>query len=249
MWNNYADTKVSEEGRRWEALHARTEIPLKPIEDCGGVGVYPEACEGLHSRASRWVSPEGNCSLWKAQAEASTWQRLESMERSPCRSRFSGRNCGCWWTHSGVVFSWRTILPSWRTAAHGKRSLWRTVFCGGTQRGTSRKVWGGRGGRDEVLWMDCNFYSLPLCTAYNWTNYMAGALQFMATNCSEGTGKEGEVSLYVKKWIDCTELSFKNSNEWLESLCVGMKLTGNLVVSVYYRLLGKREGVDKVFLL
>lgn len=74
----------------------------------------------------------------------------------------------------------------------------------------------------------------------------------MAINCSEGTGKEGEISLYVKKWIDCTELSLKNSNESLESLCVRIRdqtNKRNLVVSVYYRLLGKREGVDKVFLL
>lgn len=48
-----ADTKVSEEGRGGGAPHARIEIPQQPIEECGGVDIHPEACEGLYSRASR----------------------------------------------------------------------------------------------------------------------------------------------------------------------------------------------------
>jgi len=50
---------------------------------------------------------------------------------------------------------------------------------------------------------------------------MTGALESMAINCSEGIGKEDgggrDVTLCVKKLIDCTELSLKNGNEQVES--------------------------------
>lgn len=44
---------------------------------------------------------------------------------------------------------------------------------------------------------------------------MTGFLQAMAINCSEETGKEGEtgagVAFCVKRWIDHTDLSLKDS--------------------------------------
>ena len=49
----------------------------------------------------------------------------------------------------------------------------------------------------------------------------------------------GGVALYIKKWIDCEELSLKNSQEQVESLWVRIRdrgNKGNLVVGVYYRL-------------
>lgn len=49
---------------------------------------------------------------------------------------------------------------------------------------------------------------------------MTGMWLLMAEGCSEGTGKEGseEVFLYVKKWIECKELSLKNSQKQVQSL-------------------------------
>ncbi|GAB0179484.1 hypothetical protein GRJ2_000413700 [Grus japonensis] len=58
--------------------------------------------------------------------------------------------------------------------------------------------------------------------------------------------------LYVKKWIDYTELSLKNSDEQDESLWVKIRVQankGNLVAGVYYRLPDQGEPVDEAFLL
>ncbi|GAB0210070.1 hypothetical protein GRJ2_003472800 [Grus japonensis] len=62
----------------------------------------------------------------------------------------------------------------------------------------------------------------------------------------------GGVALYIKKWIDCEELSLKNSHEQVESLWVRIRdrgNKGNLVVSVYYRPLDQGEPIDNAFLL
>ncbi|GAB0209348.1 hypothetical protein GRJ2_003400500 [Grus japonensis] len=75
----------------------------------------------------------------------------------------------------------------------------------------------------------------------------------MTINYSEGTGKEeGGHTLYVKEWIDCTELYLKNSDEQVESLWVkirGQDNKGNLMVGVYYRPSDQGEPVDEAFLL
>ena len=66
-------------------------------------------------------------------------------------------------------------------------------------------------------------------------------------------GRRGrEVALYVKKWIDCEELSLKNSHEQVESLWVRIRdrgNKGNLVVGVYYRAPDQGEPIDEAFLL
>lgn len=40
---------------------------------------------------SRWMCPEGSCSLWRTRILVGSWQELQPMERSPFRTRFSGR--------------------------------------------------------------------------------------------------------------------------------------------------------------
>ncbi|GAB0203436.1 hypothetical protein GRJ2_002809200 [Grus japonensis] len=66
-------------------------------------------------------------------------------------------------------------------------------------------------------------------------------------------GRRGRgVALYVKKWIDCEELSLKNSHKQVESLWVRIRdqgNKGNLVVGVNYRPLNQGEPIDKAFLL
>ncbi|GAB0182842.1 hypothetical protein GRJ2_000749500 [Grus japonensis] len=60
-----------------------------------------------------------------------------------------------------------------------------------------------------------------------------------------------DVVLYVKEWIDYTELSLKSSDGLVESLWVkimGQATKGSLVVGVYYRLPDKEDDVDKLLL-
>ncbi|GAB0209484.1 hypothetical protein GRJ2_003414100 [Grus japonensis] len=62
----------------------------------------------------------------------------------------------------------------------------------------------------------------------------------------------GGTALYVKKWIDCKQLTLKNSHEQVESLWVRIRdrgNKGNLVVSVYYRPPDQGEPIDEAFLL
>jgi len=62
----------------------------------------------------------------------------------------------------------------------------------------------------------------------------------------------GGVILYVKKWIECEELSLKNSQEQVESLWVRIRdggNKGNLVVGAYYRLPDRGEPTDEAFFL
>lgn len=52
----------------------------------------------------------------------------------------------------------------------------------------------------------------------------------------------------MKKWIDCTELALESGNGQVESLRVkirGQANKGNLMVSVYDRLLHKEEPADE----
>lgn len=60
------------------------------------------------------------------------------------------------------------------------------------------------------------------------------------------------IALYIKKWIDATELSLKSNYEQVESLWVRMRgqaNKGNLMVGVYYKPPDQGEDVDKMFLL
>jgi len=62
----------------------------------------------------------------------------------------------------------------------------------------------------------------------------------------------GGVAFYIKKWIECDELSQKNSHEQAESLWVRIRdqgKKGNLVVGVYYRLPDQGEPADKACFL
>jgi len=64
--------------------------------------------------------------------------------------------------------------------------------------------------------------------------------------------KDGGIALYIKKSIQCEELSLKNSHEPVKSLWVRIRdrrNQGNLVVVVYYRPPNQGEPVDKAFFL
>ncbi|PKU46996.1 hypothetical protein llap_2710 [Limosa lapponica baueri] len=53
------------------------------------------------------------------------------------------------------------------------------------------------------------------------TSPMTGVRLSMVTGCSNGTGEEGRVEAlppYIEKWVECEELSLKNSQEQVESL-------------------------------
>ncbi|GAB0186388.1 hypothetical protein GRJ2_001104100 [Grus japonensis] len=85
---------------------------------------------------------------------------------------------------------------------------------------------------------------------------MTGVQLSMATSCSEGTGEEGKaeagVALYIKKWIECEELSLKNSHKQVETLWVRIRDRGNKrnpVVGVYHMQTDQGEPVDEAFLL
>lgn len=41
----------------------------------------------------RWIGPKGSCSLWRTYAGAGSWQELQPVERSSCRTKFYGRTC------------------------------------------------------------------------------------------------------------------------------------------------------------
>lgn len=56
----------------------------------------------------------------------------------------------------------------------------------------------------------------------------------------------------MKKWLDCTELSLKNSSVQVKSLSVKIRDQANkgiLVVHAYYRLPHQGEDIDEAFLL
>ncbi|KAJ7418962.1 hypothetical protein WISP_56946 [Willisornis vidua] len=58
------------------------------------------------------------------------------------------------------------------------------------------------------------------------------------------------LAFYIKKWIDCEELSLKSSHEQIERLWVRMRDLGNkvnLVIGVYFRLSNQGEPIDKAF--
>jgi len=64
--------------------------------------------------------------------------------------------------------------------------------------------------------------------------------------------KGGGVALYIKKAIQCEELSLKNSHEQVESLWVRIGDRGNkgkVVIGVYYRPSDQAEPADETFFL
>ncbi|PKU35646.1 egf-like repeat and discoidin i-like domain-containing protein 3 [Limosa lapponica baueri] len=73
-----------------------------------------------------------------------------------------------------------------------------------------------------------------------------------AVQKGQGRKEGGGVALYIKKWLECEELSLKNSHEQVESLWVRIRdrgNKGNLVVGVYYRPPDQGEPIDEAFLL
>lgn len=97
--------------RRWGggASGARTEVPLQPVEK---------------SMVTQAVSSVEDLRLQEVDMP---WRKLQSVESS-CQSRFSGRNCGLQWIHTGAACSWRTVphgedphwSRSWRMVSHGR---------------------------------------------------------------------------------------------------------------------------------
>ena len=62
----------------------------------------------------------------------------------------------------------------------------------------------------------------------------------------------GGVALYINKWIECEELSLKNSHEQVESLWIRIRdrdNKANLMVAVYYRLPDQGKPIHEAFLL
>lgn len=47
------------------------------------------------------------------------WGKLQSMERNPCRSRFSVRSWDLWGNQAGVFWSWKPVW-SWKAEWQGK---------------------------------------------------------------------------------------------------------------------------------
>ena len=80
---------------------------------------------------------------------------------------------------------------------------------------------------------------------------MTGVLQWMATNCSGRTGKEGGVVVwlsYVRECFDVTELMA--GDDKVESLWVkirGRADKADILVGVCYRLPNQDEGTDEGF--
>lgn len=76
----------------------------------------------------------------------------------------------------------------------------------------------------------------------------------MAADCSEGTtdeeGGKRYCSLYIRKGIECEDLSLKNSQEQFKSLRVTVKeqgSKGSLVIRIYYRPPNQVEPIDGTF--
>jgi len=96
-------------------------------------------------------------------------------------------------------------------------------------------------------------YSLIAVAEKRWVNHTTAALQSMTVNCFRRGRQErwwGDVALYVRKWIDCTELSLKSSDEQVESLWVkiwSQANKGNLMAGGYYRQPNQGEPVDESF--
>lgn len=102
-------------------IHVLEEIPLQPVEKSRVMQadtlqpVEDSSVAGIHLQPMADSTPEhghmlpkGSCSLWRPSVGAGSWQELCSVERSPGRSRLSGRSSGLWRNLSGVVHSWRT---------------------------------------------------------------------------------------------------------------------------------------------
>ena len=100
-----ADSKDNEAGRGGGAPGTRAEIPLQPMEKTMVKQVvlqptenhyeadnHTTACGGLHTGASGCILKKAVI-LWRLHTAAGSWQELWPMERSPHRSRFSGRSC------------------------------------------------------------------------------------------------------------------------------------------------------------
>jgi len=105
--NNSADTKVTEERKGGGAPDARAEsvplqlmmktmvrqvVPLQPMKVHGGADIHLQPVEATHAGAGGCLQEA--VTPWGLRAGAGCLQDLRTCgERSPCRSRFSGRVC------------------------------------------------------------------------------------------------------------------------------------------------------------
>lgn len=154
--NNSADTSVREEGGG-EVLQApELRFPLQPwrrpwwsrLSHCSQyhakAGIHPAAHGGLHTRT--WLHPEGNCSSWRATAEAGFWQELPGVGDPHSRGLFL-KGCTLW---SGPYMAavLEKLQPVERTL--GKAGIsWITAVCGEDLHWSRGKVWEGRSSKSN----------------------------------------------------------------------------------------------------
>lgn len=81
----------------------RAEIFLQPSMMTSDANHPPEAhggpCWSIYSCCSPWKAPlwsrgtcpEASCSPWRFHIGTGSWEELLSVERSPCRNKFSGK--------------------------------------------------------------------------------------------------------------------------------------------------------------
>lgn len=84
--------------------------------------------------------------------------------------------------------------------------------------------------------------------SHDWTVTINGYRLFRRHRRKRGGG----VAPYIKRWIECEEMSLKNSHEQVESLWVKIRHQGNKrkqVVGDYYRFPDHGEPIDKALLL
>ena len=82
--------------------------------------------------------------------------------------------------------------------------------------------------------------------SHNWNTTVEGNYFFRRDRLGR---KGGEITLYVKDWIDCEELPLKINEKQAESLWVRIRNKGHLVVGVCYRPPDQGEPVDEAFFL
>lgn len=135
----------------WQKQHCRQQVQWRrrgggvPGTRADSLVAHGEDCAGCLARAhgrplwSRWVYPEGSCSLWRihtrelcslwrgAHSGAVSWQDLWPMG-DLCWNSLSLKVCIPWKGHT---------LNSWRAAAHGKDPPWRSTGASTLQQGKS----------------------------------------------------------------------------------------------------------------
>lgn len=122
---------------------------------------------------SRWTHPDGSCSPWRAQSGAGSWQSCD-----PWRAAYTVPDVLAVVTHGGPMLEKsiskglcpveRTMLKQFLKNCVSCGKSWKRLYCvGGILYWSKEKEWGGKSGRDEVLWLNYKPQSpsLLLCTA------------------------------------------------------------------------------------